>query len=66
MNHNFNAIKLSTPPLVRLTETESVIPVHDLQNPTHTGPWTISHPVYTQEVSCFNTGSILILSDSVV
>lgn len=32
-------------------ETDSLLTaVHDLQDPSRTGPWTISHPVYTPEV----------------
>jgi hypothetical protein len=32
-------------------ETDILTAVHDLQDPSRTGPWTISHPVYTPEVS---------------
>jgi hypothetical protein len=36
-------------------ETDSLLTaVHDLQDPSRTGPWTISHPVYTPEVGLMN------------
>lgn len=36
-------------------ETDSLLTaVHDLQDPARTGPWTISHPVYTPEVGLMN------------
>ena len=34
-----------------VTESDILTKVHDLQDPSRTGPWTISHPVYTPEVS---------------
>jgi hypothetical protein len=44
-----------------LVETDSLLAaVHDLQDPSRTGPWTISHPVYTPEVSLLNILYVLI------
>jgi hypothetical protein len=41
-------------------ETDMLSAIHDLQDPSRTEPWTISHPAYTPKVSA----AVKMFSDS--